>query len=63
MHTAIKQLMNSLQGSDAQQAELSLRNAMATIAHVSSKGVVPRKRASRKIARLSKMVHAMKTAG
>lgn len=55
MKTAIKKALNAA-GTEA--AEEAFRKAESTIMHVASKGVIPKKRASRLVSRLAKRLLA-----
>jgi ribosomal protein S20 len=57
MKTAVKKVLAAQDGKKGDVA-LALRSAESMIRHVAAKGVIPKKRASRKIARLARRIHA-----
>lgn len=57
MQTYIKKAQTVGAGSDQAATDEALREAVSEIAKVASKGVIPKKRASRKISRLMKALN------
>ena len=57
MRTAVKKVRKAVEQKDSTNVQSHLRNAVSLIAHVSSKGVIHKNTASRKISRLMKLVH------
>jgi small subunit ribosomal protein S20 len=57
VRTAVKQVSETLTGSDNTQAELTLRKATKEIYKAASKGVIHRNTAARKVARLARRLH------
>lgn len=57
MQTSIRKLKVALEGKDAKQTEQALREAVSSIMKKSTKGLLPKRTASRKVARLSAAVH------
>lgn len=51
--TAIKKVLNAISESGAEAIKTTLRDATSTLDKAASKGVIPKKRASRKISRLT----------
>lgn len=47
----------AVENKDAQTVQAAFRAAESVIMHVASKGVIPRKRAARKVSRLAKRLH------
>jgi small subunit ribosomal protein S20 len=58
VRTAVKKAIAAIDGGDPKVAETAFRAAESTITHVAAKGVIPRKRASRKVSRLAKRLAA-----
>jgi len=54
---AVKEVRTALAGNAGDQAKENLRKAMSILQKTASRGVIPRKRASRKISRLSRQVN------
>lgn len=54
MKTAIKKALLSLESKDPRTRLEAFNQAQAEIMHVAQKGVIPKKRASRKVSRLAK---------
>ncbi|HLH51038.1 MAG TPA: 30S ribosomal protein S20 [Candidatus Binataceae bacterium] len=61
VRTIAKNTLEALEGKDANAAAEALRAAMKAFDKAASKGVIKRNTASRKIARLSKRLHQMKS--
>ncbi|MBI2876133.1 MAG: 30S ribosomal protein S20 [Candidatus Tectomicrobia bacterium] len=57
--TSVKKVEQVLQSKNPQTLEQELRHAATMLDKASSKGVIPRRRASRKISRLSRRVSAV----
>ena len=55
--SAVKEVRAGISGNDGEKCQEALRNAASVIARAGSKGVLHKKTASRKIARLAKAVH------
>ncbi len=60
MHTVVKQFRQALEASDPEVAE-KLRLAERAIRKAASKGVIPKRRASRKVSRLARSLNASQT--
>ncbi|HUN58282.1 MAG TPA: 30S ribosomal protein S20 [Candidatus Binataceae bacterium] len=58
VRTATKRALEAITGNDQAAAADALRNAMKVLDKAVTKGTIPRNTASRKIARLSKRLHA-----
>lgn len=56
--TAVKKVQRTLEAGDAEASQQALRGAVSLLHRAASKGVLHRKTASRKIARLSRKVQA-----
>lgn len=56
MQSYIKKAVQA-EGTEAETAE-ALREAVSEIAKVAAKGIIPKKRAARKISRLAKAIHS-----
>ena len=59
MRTYVKQVRTAVSNGDAAEAKEALGRAVPFIDKAASKGVIHKATASRKISRLSKLVHAM----
>jgi len=59
MRSRIRKVRDAVAGGDKGAAESALRHAVSVIDRVASKGIIHRNTASRRIARLSKMVHRL----
>lgn len=59
---SVKDVLKKLEANEVAQAQESLKTAVKVISRSATKGVIPKNRASRKIARLSKRVHLAATA-
>lgn len=57
--TAVKSARTALDSGDASQSNSAVRNAEGVLRRVASKGVIPKKRASRQISRLAKRSNAL----
>lgn len=57
LKTAIKNVRSTLGGGDGEAASRALREAESEIRKAASKGVLSKKQASRKVARLARAVH------
>ena len=57
----IKQVREAVGAGDPEQAQTALTQATSTIDKAAGKGVLHARNASRKISRLSRQVHALKT--
>lgn len=63
--TRVKNVTNQVRtvaSSDPQNGEQVLRNAVREISRAASKGVIPKRRASRKVSRLTRLLNASKQA-
>jgi small subunit ribosomal protein S20 len=60
VRTQVKTVRSAVEGKDTAAAEKALAEATVSLAKAASKGTLPKKTASRKIARLSAAVHALK---
>jgi small subunit ribosomal protein S20 len=60
LRTSIKQVRVAIDGGDVQQAETALNEAIKTISHVASKGIIHKRTASRKVSRLTLAVNRLK---
>jgi len=58
MKTSVKSLLKTIETKDAEAIQKTLNSTKSVLAKAASKGLVPKKTASRKIARLSKRAHA-----
>jgi len=58
----VKEVRQAAEAGSAESAQTALKQAMRTIAQATSKGVFPRKTASRKISRLSRLISKIKQA-
>ena len=58
MKTAVKKVVAAEEAGQKSEVEAVARKAESVIAHVASKGVIPKRRASRKISRLARRVAA-----
>jgi small subunit ribosomal protein S20 len=58
MRTMVRQAQVALEGDDATAAAESVRNAEREIRKASSKGIIPKNRASRVVSRLTKRLKA-----
>jgi small subunit ribosomal protein S20 len=56
---AVKRARLAIATNDVEEARTALRTAEAVLRRAASKGVLPRKRASRQIARLARHAHRM----
>ncbi len=56
MRTKVKQVRAAIESQGVEAARAALKDAMAYIDHVASKGVIHRRTASRKISRLARAV-------
>jgi small subunit ribosomal protein S20 len=59
MKGAVKKLRAALDAGDAEQAGGALRTAESLLRRAASKGVIPRKRASRQVSRLARRTHRL----
>lgn len=59
LRTAVKKVRVAIASGDVEGAQTQLRVAVGTINRVASKGVIHKNQASRRVARLSKAVHAV----
>lgn len=59
MRTYVKQVRSAVSEGDSDAAKVALERAVPFIDKAASKGVIHKATASRKISRLSKLVHAM----
>jgi len=57
VRTVVKGLRKAIEGGDAEAAGSQLRAAERELRKAAGKGVIPRRRASRSVARLAKAVH------
>jgi len=62
LRTAIKKVRVAIEGTDLSAAQTALKEAVKTIDHYASKGVMHKNTASRTVARLSKAVHTLSQA-
>ncbi|MCA9519402.1 MAG: 30S ribosomal protein S20 [Myxococcales bacterium] len=62
LKVSVKEVLKSLEAHDVEKAQESLKTAVKVISRTAAKGVIPKRRAARKIARLSKRVHLAATA-
>lgn len=62
MRTAVKKVREAVENEDAENAPTLLREAIRTIDHIQSKGVIHKNAASRKVSRLTKLVNNMQAA-
>jgi small subunit ribosomal protein S20 len=62
VRTTSKQAIDAIQGTDKQAAEQALRSAMKVLYKAASKGTIKRNTASRKVSRLSRLLHRTHTA-
>ena len=62
LRTQVRKFREILEGADAPKTAEALKSAIKTIAKASSKGVIHKKQAARRIARLSKAAHGKKIA-
>jgi small subunit ribosomal protein S20 len=53
--TALRSAFEAIKGKDATQAKTAYSNAIKTISKAASKGAIPKKRAARKISRLTRL--------
>ncbi len=53
--TALKKAVEAIQGKDLNQAKELYKEAIRTVSKAASKGVIPARRAARKVARLTKL--------
>ncbi|MBN1944137.1 MAG: 30S ribosomal protein S20 [Bradymonadales bacterium] len=60
MRTRVRQLRESVTAGDAAEVEQSFKVAVGSLNRAASKGVIPKKRASRKVARLARLVNREK---
>ncbi|HEY4706985.1 MAG: 30S ribosomal protein S20 [Deltaproteobacteria bacterium GWA2_55_10] len=58
LRTAVKKVRESVEAGSADEAKTNLKSAISELGKAASKGVLHKKNASRRIARLSKQVHA-----
>jgi len=63
MKTYIKKLMTAMEKKNKDELNDAFKKAVAYISKASSKGVIHKNNAARKIARLSKKVHALSQPG
>lgn len=61
MKTSVKEYLESLNEKNFEKSQKLLRKAESVIRHTASKGVIPKKRASRKIGRLVKKISALRS--
>jgi small subunit ribosomal protein S20 len=59
---AVKRARLAIGSNDVEEARTALRTAESVLRRAASKGVVPRKRASRQISRLARHAHQLETA-
>jgi small subunit ribosomal protein S20 len=57
VRTTAKQALDAIQGTNKQDAEQALRSAVKVLYKAASKGTIKRNTASRKVARLSRLLH------
>jgi len=62
MRTRIKHVRLAIEGSDAQEAQQALKTAVPLIDRCAQKKIIPRKRASRIVSRLTCAVNKLATA-
>ena len=55
--SAVKELRNALSGGNEAQARETLKNTVSTLHKTASKGVIHKKKASRKVSRLARAVN------
>lgn len=58
LRNAVKKVGGAVSGGDAEAARSALRGAEGAIRKAASRGVITKKQASRKVARLARRVHA-----
>ncbi len=61
MKTAVKKATIALSGKKTESVKVDLKNAISVLAKTASKGVIPKKRASRKISRLTLKANKLST--
>ncbi len=59
MRTIIKKVRAAVENGEREEAQTLLRQAIKTIDHVQSKGVIHKRTASRKVSRLTKLVNTL----
>ncbi len=57
--TRVKKVLRAVEAKEVDQAGKALKEASSSIARASSKGVIPRNTASRKISRLARRVNTL----
>jgi len=57
VHSAVKQAVKAIEGTDAGSAAQELREATRVLYQAAGKGTLPRNPAARKVARLSRALH------
>ena len=57
LRTLLKKLDSAISGKNRKEADELLKKSVRALDRAVSKNIIPRKRASRKIARISKAVH------
>jgi small subunit ribosomal protein S20 len=58
VRSAVKDARSAVAGGEAPQAQQAVRSAEGTLRRAASKGVIPKKRASRQVSRLAKSLAA-----
>ena len=56
--TILKNVIKKANNAEGAEAEQAFRTAESVVMHVASKGIIPKKRASRKVSRLARQLHA-----
>jgi small subunit ribosomal protein S20 len=59
MRTVVKKGRDALEGGDAEDARNKVREAEASLRRAASKGIIPKKRASRAVSRMNKRLNAL----
>jgi len=59
MRTVVKKVREAVEQQEKESANVFLREAISTINHICSKGVIHKRSASRKVSRLTKLVNTI----